>query len=56
MQPGGIVGILVDTVSGPVGAVLDAALEGLGGSVTRRAARDVYAEVRAAGSVSARRR
>jgi hypothetical protein len=36
--------------------VLDAALEGLGGSVTRRAASDVYAEMQGASGVSPRRR
>ena len=45
LEPG--VTIVIAEITDPDPGVLDPALEALGGSVTRRAARDVYAEVSA---------
>jgi hypothetical protein len=45
LEPG--VTIVIAEIADPDAVVLDATLEALGGTVTRRAARDVYAEVSA---------
>ena len=54
LDPG--ITLVIAEIADPDPTVLDSALEGLGGSVTRRAAREVYAEVKAAGGVNSRRR
>lgn len=54
LDPG--ITLVIAEIADPDPTVLDSALEGLGGSVTRRAARDVYAEVKTAGGVNSRRR
>lgn len=54
LEPG--ISLVIAEIADPDPTALDSALEGLGGSVTRRTARDVYAEVQAAGSVNPRRR
>ena len=46
LEPGST--LVIAEIADPVPEVLDSALAALGGSVTRRAARDVYAEVEAA--------
>jgi hypothetical protein len=45
LEPG--VTLVIAEIADPDPGVLDSALEALGGSVTRRAARDVYAELEA---------
>jgi hypothetical protein len=52
LEPG--VTLVVAEIADPDPEVLDSALAALGGSVTRRAAREVYAEVRAAEAAETR--
>ena len=52
LEPG--ITLVVAEIADPDPEVLDSALAALGGSVTRRAARDVYAEVQAAEAAETR--
>lgn len=53
LEPG--VTLVIAEIADPDPGVLDSTLEALGGSVTRRAAREVYAEVEAASGSTGRR-